>query len=136
LQTVLVIDDDPAFMAAAESMLADAGYRVVQATDGSSAVRLLDLMRDDIDLAIVDLALPDINGFELIGALTRRPNSIKILATTAVYNDMQLETAAVLGAHAAIRKPAVARNLQRQEWLGTIERLIGKPRTEASLEPH
>jgi len=122
-------------MAAAESMLADAGYRVVQATDGSSAIRLLDLMRDDIDLAIVDLALPDINGFELIGALTRRPNSIKILATTAVYADMQLETAAVLGAHAAIRKPSTPRNLPRKEWLGTIQRLIGKA-SEPSLEPH
>jgi len=108
-------------------MLADAGYRVLEALDGTGATRLLDRMRGTIDLAIVDLALPDINGFELIGALTRRPNSVKVIATTSVFNDMQLESATALGAHAAIRKPRSAKSLPRKQWLTTVQQLIGNP---------
>jgi CheY-like chemotaxis protein len=126
MQTILIVDDDPAFVAETERMLADAGYQVLQAPDGTRAVRLLEQMRGKIDLAIVDLALPDINGFELIGALARRPNSVKIIATTSIFNDMQLESATTLGAHAAVRKPRVIKALPRKQWLSTIEQLIGK----------
>lgn len=128
MQTVLVIDDDPLFARAAENMLVDAGYRALHAADGKDAVRLLDQMKGDIDLAIIDLALPNVNGFELIGAITRRPNSMKIIATSGVFNDLQLETATALGAHAAIRKPQIAKALPRGEWLGTIQKLIGDKR--------
>lgn len=131
MQTILVIDDDPVFVRAAESMLAEAGYRAVHATDGKEAARLLDKMNREIDLAIVDLALPNLNGFELIGAITRRPNAMKIIATSGVFGDLQLETATTLGAHAAIRKPPVITSLPRNEWLGTIQKLIGSKRKTA-----
>jgi len=127
MRTVLVIDDDPSFLAETEKMLVNAGYRVLQAPDGTRAARVLEQMRGDIDLAIVDLSLPGINGFELIGALSRRPNSVKVIATTGVYQTLQLESATALGAHAAIRKPPTADALPRQQWLDTIERLIGNP---------
>lgn len=126
MRTILVVDDDAGFMAVTERMLADAGYRVLKATDGKLAVRMLEQLRDEIDLAIVDLALPGINGFELIGALKRRPNPVKVIATTSVFGDLQLESATALGANAAIRKPAIPKALSKQEWLGTIEQLIGK----------
>ncbi len=115
------------FVGEAGRMLTEAGYRVLQAPDGLRAVRILEEMRGEIDLAIVDLALPGMNGFELIGCLSRRPNSVKVLATSGVYHDMHLESATALGAHAAIRKPPSARQLPRQEWLGTVQQLIGEP---------
>ena len=127
MRTVLVVDDDPAFATETSQMLTDAGYNVLQAQDGTRATRLLDQLRSTIDLAIVDLALPDINGFELIGALARRPNSVKVIATTSVFNDLQLESATALGAHAAIRKPRIAKALPRKQWLNTVEQLIGCP---------
>jgi DNA-binding response OmpR family regulator len=68
MRNILLIDDDPLFMREAGSMLTDAGYRVVQASDGLRAVRLIEEMREGIDLAIVDLAIPGVNGFELIGS--------------------------------------------------------------------
>lgn len=125
--TILVVDDDPAFVEQAQRMFGGAGYQVVQAADGIRATRLLEEMRGKIDLAIVDLALPGLNGFELIGALSRRPNSVKIIATSAVYKEPQLESATALGAHAALRKPASLKALNRQQWLGTVEQLIGAP---------
>jgi CheY-like chemotaxis protein len=126
-RTILVVDDDPNFLGQTEELLSAAGYRVLQASDGIRAVQLLEQLRGCIDLAIVDLALPGLNGFELIGALSRRPNSVKIIATSGVFGDMQLESATAVGAHAAIRKPPKTRGLPRQQWLRTVQQLIGTP---------
>jgi CheY-like chemotaxis protein len=127
MRTILVVDDDLTFLNEAKDLFSGAGYQVLQASDGHGAIRLLEELRGGIDLAIVDLALPGVNGFELIGALSRRPNSVKVLATSAVYQDRQLEAATVLGAHAAIRKPRNAKELPRQQWLTTVQELIGEP---------
>ena len=125
--TILVVDDDLNFVEQAQRMFGGAGYRVLEAADGIRAMRVLEEMRDKIDLAIVDLALPGLNGFELIGALSRRPNSVKIIATSSVYKTQQLESATALGAHAAIRKPSSPKALNPQQWLGAVQQLIGAP---------
>lgn len=125
MSTVLIVDDDPQFLQAAEAMLSGAGYSVLHATDGKQAIDVLEKHRNQIHLAIMDLALPGINGFELIGAMARRPNSIKIIATTAVFKDELLSMAGTLGAHAAIRKPAPGKPLPERDWLRVVARLIG-----------
>ena len=127
MRTILVIDDDPSFLKETQNILGGAGYRVLQASDGQLAARMFESMHGAIDLAIVDLNLPGVNGFELIGALSRRPNPIKIIATSGVYKNAQLESASALGAHAVLRKPAGHTGLPRQQWLGTVQELIGAP---------
>ena len=127
MRTILVIDDDPAFLGETQNLLGGAGYRVLQAADGIRAARLFEELRGAIDLAIIDLALPGLNGYELIGALSRRPNSVKIIATSGVFKDSQLECATAVGAHAVIRKPPNLKALPRQQWLNTVQQLIGEP---------
>src|SRR6476620_2359050 len=125
MPTVLVADDDPTFLDAVQQLLAGAGCNVLRALDGNEAMGLLEKRHADINLAVIDLALPGTNGFEIIGALSRRPNSIKIIATTGVYKESQLEVAGALGAHAVIRKPADHARLPEREWLGIVHRLLG-----------
>lgn len=133
MSTILVVDDDPAFLDAMDKMLSVAGYRVLRARNGREAIDELEKRHDEIKLTIVDLALPDINGFELIGAITRRASDVKVLVTTSIYKDIHLEMAGSLGAHAAIRKPADGKPLQEGEWLDTVRKLIGtEERTKRS----
>jgi CheY-like chemotaxis protein len=127
MSTILVIDDDAAFSEQLRHMLTGAGYEVLVAADGLEGVKLLEKQHRAIDLAIVDLSLPGMNGFEIIGALSRRPNEIKIIAITGVYKPTHLEVAGTLGAHAVIRKPAEGASLPAKEWLGTIRQLLGAP---------
>ena len=127
MPTVLIVDDDPDFLDAADHLLTSAGYKVLRAAHGQEAIGLLEKRHAEIDLAVVDLALPGLNGFEIIGAISRRPNRIKTIATTSVYKDAQLEVAGVLGAHAVIRKPPSGQRLPEREWLATVGRLIGAP---------
>ena len=132
MPTILVIDDDPGFQDGMQQILGDAGYDLLRADDGTEGVKLLEKHNREIDLAIVDLALPGINGFEIIGAISRRPNGIKIIATTGLYGDSHLEAAGTLGAHAVIRKPAMGGRLQKKEWLDTVRRLIAAAALEKS----
>ena len=132
MATILIVDDDAAFLDSLHDMLSKPGYDVLRASTGPDAIRLLETHREAIDLAIVDLSLPGLNGFEIIGAVSRRPNSVKLIATTGVYRDNQLEVAGVLGAHAAIRKPSPGSPLPEQEWLSTVRRLIGSAQGEKS----
>ena len=127
MSTVLVIDDDPQFLNAVYQVLAGDGYKVLRATDGNEAMRLLEERHAEIDVAVIDLSLPGTNGYEIIGALSRRPNRIKMIATTGVYKESQLEVAGALGAHAVIRKPPAGQPLPEREWLATVRRLIGTP---------
>lgn len=122
---ILVVDDDPAFLDTLEQMLSTAGYRAIRARNGKEAVDELDQRHAEIRLAIVDLALPDINGFELLGAITRRVSHVKVLVMTSVYKDIHLEMAGSLGADAAIRKPPEGKPLPEHEWLSTIRQLLG-----------
>ena len=136
MSTVLIVDDDPKFLSSVQEMLAAAEYRVLGAANGKEALELLDAKHGEIDLAIVDLALPGVNGFEIIGTISRRPNVLKIIATTAVFKEVHLDMAVTLGAHAVIRKPPHGRALPQREWLETVRRLIGdaadgKPASDA-----
>jgi CheY-like chemotaxis protein len=125
MSRILVIDDDAAFSEQLRHVLTGAGYEVLVAADGLEGVSLLEKQHRSIDVAIVDLSLPGINGFEIIGAISRRPNEIKIIATTGVYKPTHLEVAGALGADAVIRKPAEGASLPAKEWLGTIRQLLG-----------
>lgn len=60
----MIVDDNPGFRASARRVLEDEGYRVLaEAGDGESGVALvLDLVPD---IAIVDIQLPGIDGFEV-----------------------------------------------------------------------
>jgi CheY-like chemotaxis protein len=127
MPTVLVIDDDLVFQDAISHLLSSLGYAVLRANDGPSGIQLLEQHRELIDLAIVDLALPGMNGFEIIGAVARRPNSLKVIATTGIYKDSQLEVAGALGAHAVIRKPAPGSPIPAREWSTAVRKLIGAP---------
>jgi DNA-binding NarL/FixJ family response regulator len=67
--TVLVVDDHPSFRASARRLLESEGYRVVgEAADGASAVARARELRPQ--LALVDVYLPDIDGFEVASRLS------------------------------------------------------------------
>ena len=71
MKTVLVVDDDGMFVSNVSEVLAEGGFRVLRAADGAEALRILEREHTSIDAVIVDLNLPQVSGFEVIGALTR-----------------------------------------------------------------
>jgi signal transduction histidine kinase/CheY-like chemotaxis protein len=80
---ILAVDDEPGGLALIRAALEPDGFEVVDASGGREA---LDLMRDDsIDLVVCDLAMPEMDGFEVIAALKADPKTadVPILVCTA-----------------------------------------------------
>lgn len=112
---ILVVDDDPLFLALARSGLATAGFDSMAVGDGVEALEALDAM--PFDGALVDLAMPRIDGFRLLG-LVRGAERLRRLAIIVVTGrgDMEaVEHAMALGADGYERKPV--------GWPGLIEKL-------------
>jgi DNA-binding response OmpR family regulator len=123
-KTILVIDDDRKFLIQVNQVLKDAGYNVFEATDVADGMAVLERLHADIDLTVVDLVLPGGSGFELINAASRRPNPMKILATTGLLKPSYLEVAKYMGAHDVIRKPAAGTVFPANEWLQRVGALL------------
>lgn len=70
-ETVLVADDEPAVRAIARKALESGGFRVIEAADGHQALDLFLRHRNEIDAALVDLAMPGHDGRAVLEALRR-----------------------------------------------------------------
>jgi DNA-binding response OmpR family regulator len=68
---ILVVDDDPDLRGLIEFRLRKAGHEVLVASDGASALAAVD-RRGRPDLAVLDVAMPRMNGLELLVALRKR----------------------------------------------------------------
>jgi DNA-binding NarL/FixJ family response regulator len=84
--TVLIVDDHPSFRATARVLLESEGYDVVgEAADGASAVEAAESLRPDV--LLLDIYLPDIDGFEVAAQLaTSRNGSPPAIVLTSSHD--------------------------------------------------
>jgi hypothetical protein len=80
-ESVLVVEDEPVVRGVIVEMLHDQGYRVLEATDGPSGLRMLRL-NDRIDLLVTDVGLPGMNGRQLADQARETRPGLKILFIT------------------------------------------------------
>lgn len=95
---ILIVDDEVNHRKALAIGLRIEGYTVLEAEDGRAALELLS--QQDVDMAIVDLMMPGINGLDLCRRMRFRHPSVPIVLTSAYHlSQRQLERAeiAVLG---------------------------------------
>jgi CheY-like chemotaxis protein len=80
--TVLVVDDHPSFRCFARRLLEEAGFAVVdEAADGASALAAVHALRPDV--VLLDVLLPDTNGFELAETLSIDPVGPVVVLTSS-----------------------------------------------------
>lgn len=105
MSSILVVDDDPIFTAAAASCLGRAGFDVVVARDGVEALDRLE--QRSFALMLVDLAMPRIDGFRLIGLVRSlaEHRQLPIMVVTGRADIAAVEEAYALGADAFQMKP-------------------------------
>src|SRR5918911_5229458 len=80
--TVLIVDDHPSFRASARTLLEAEGYDVVgEAEDGESAVAAVQELQPD--LVLLDVQLPDIDGFEVAARLRKLGDGPVVILTSS-----------------------------------------------------
>lgn len=85
--TILAVDDIPANLAAIEALLTDSGITLLKAASGAEALELL--LVHDVALALLDVQMPGMDGFELAALMrgTERTRGVPIIFLTAVATD-------------------------------------------------
>jgi CheY-like chemotaxis protein len=73
--TVLLVDDEASLRSLMARALADAGYQVIEASDGLAALELLETPNAGINLIISDIRMPRMDGYALADRVTARPNA-------------------------------------------------------------
>jgi DNA-binding NarL/FixJ family response regulator len=81
-RTVLIVDDHPSFRTSARRVLEDAGYVVVgEAEDGASALAAARTLRPAV--VLLDVQLPDRNGFEVAAGLVNQAEAPVVVLTSS-----------------------------------------------------
>ncbi len=101
--TVLVVDDEPSVRDVAVQMLRRSGVEVLEAADGLEAVEIYTAQARDIDVVLLDLTMPRMDGAEAAALLRDFDPDVRIVLSTG-YSD-QAATAAGLEGLPMLRKP-------------------------------
>ena len=117
-QTILLVDDDSAVREVASSILQEAGYRVIEAGSGGAALDVIDT-EADIDLLVLDYAMPGMNGGEVARTVRQKRPSLSILFVTG-YAD--LDALKDVGEDRIVQKP-----FRDDELVLKVQQAIGRP---------
>jgi two-component system KDP operon response regulator KdpE len=99
---ILVVDDEPHVVRLAEANLRAAGYEVVSAADGRTALAMAE--RELPDLIILDIMLPSLDGYEVCRRI-REYSAVPILMLTARSSEIDLVRGFDVGADDYLVKP-------------------------------
>lgn len=120
---ILIADDDDDLRSVLARRLTRAGYEVLEAADGR---RCLDVLQTTpVDLVILDIFMPELDGIAVIARASRDFAHVPILAISGggtVARDQTLEIARRLGATRTLSKP-----FEQEELVSAVRGLVGEP---------
>lgn len=117
--TLLLVDDEPAVLMVLKIALEKSGYRVLEARSGEEALEKYKDAPKAIDLVITDVAMPNMNGLELVKAIREIRPEQKCLVATGMPTPAQIEAIRAVGVREVLSKPCGSRVI-----LETISRML------------
>ena len=132
---ILAVDDDPDALFILDRLLCRQGYRVFTANGGRAALETLE--REPVDVIVLDVMMPDLDGLQVAAALrqSERTRGIPVILLTASSHTETRLAAMALGVSEFVTKPLNSRDLLariraqlHQRQLGTeLDSLLRRP---------
>jgi two-component system cell cycle sensor histidine kinase/response regulator CckA len=113
-ETILIAEDHEGLRELARETLANLGYDILLASDGEEAVRVFQANRDSIDLLLLDVVLPKINGPEAYARICAEKQDVPVIFATGYSPEMELLRSAQELGLTVLQKPYVPRELARR----------------------
>jgi CheY-like chemotaxis protein len=116
---ILIVDDNSGLRTITRKILEKAGYVVLEAPDGATAVAM---MKEKPDMVLQDLVLPDITGYDLVLKLRAASDNplLPVLAFTSFLEKQDTPWDSSGGFNALLAKP-----LQALDLLEAVEKYLG-----------
>lgn len=129
IDVVLIIDDSPENRLLLSSQLGMEGYKILQASDGYEGIAMA--QRHDPDIILLDVMMPDINGFEVCRQIKteRQTHLIPVIMVTALRDIKHRIEGIEAGADEFLSRPH-----NREELLVRVRNLIRLKRVRVGLE--
>ena len=109
---ILFIEDDDIVLEVGRAMIEKLGYTVLEAQTGKQAVDLAENHDGPIDLAMLDMDLPDMKGDEIFPYLISARPDMKVVVCSGEHYDSGARQLIEKGAHDFLQKPFALKNLQ------------------------
>jgi DNA-binding response OmpR family regulator len=122
-RTILVVDDEPDLLNAVRLYLEDEGYQVLTATNGEEALAKVRTRLPD--LIVLDVMMPEMNGFEALGEI-RRVSNVPVIMLTVKGEESDKVRGLGLGADDYVTKP-----FSQRELLSRIQAVLRRAETPA-----
>ncbi|MBW2709369.1 MAG: response regulator, partial [Deltaproteobacteria bacterium] len=103
--TILIIEDEEMVIEITQAMLEQLGYRVMTARTGKDAIHIAETFDDRIDLALLDINLPDIDGRHLYPLILKARSNLKVIIFSGYSIDGPAREILNAGAQGFIQKP-------------------------------
>lgn len=120
-RTVLIVDDEELVRNTARNTLQRRGYRTIEAQDGREAVELFREFAPEINLVLLDLTMPFMNGQEVLRELKMIAPSVRVLLSSGFNEAEAIRRFTGQGLAGFLQKPYTARRLAE-----IVKRLISE----------
>ena len=104
-ETILLVDDEDLIIEIAQKMLSKMGYNTLIAQGGQETIEVYRQHGDQIDLTILDMIMPDMNGQETYKRLKKMKPNLKVLLSSGYSLNDQAQKIMDLGCQGFIQKP-------------------------------
>lgn len=105
MKCVLIVEDEASIRDFVVINLKRSGYEVLEASNGEEAIKIFDEHSNEIDVAILDIMMPIIDGLEVCKYLREKSKRLGIIMLTARTQEMDKVTGLMMGADDYVTKP-------------------------------
>ena len=113
-ETILIVDDEPTNIDSMKELLEALGYKIRTALSGKKAIELYKQHFKDINLVILDMIMPDMNGKETLVRLIEIDKDVRVLLSSGYSINREAKTILELGCKGFIQKPFRIEELSRK----------------------
>ncbi len=109
MANILVVDDDQAVTNSVKKFLGGEGHTVVVASDGLEALAILNDLT--VDMAVVDIVMPTVDGFTLMRRMRKDHPQVKLVVMSG-FDDVMDLSERELGVRLSVKKPFTLEELK------------------------
>jgi len=118
-ESILIVEDEPSIQQVTQTSLENYNYRTLIAKDGIEAIALYAERKHEIDLVLIDIMMPLVDGLTVIRTLQKLNPKVKAIVTSGLASNSLLAEITEIGIKAFLPKPYTTKEL-----LDTLHRVL------------